>query len=368
MIWRCDLQPGYLAYKEEIDAAIARVLASGRYTLAEEVSRFEAAFGEYLGGTNVVSVGNATDGITLALLALGVRTGDEVVTTPFTAIPTVSAIVDAGAVPVFADVRPDTFLLDVEQVPSVVTARTRAVVPVHLFGNVVDVPRLRSLIGDLPIVEDAAQAHGSQLRGRQAGTMGTCGVFSFYPTKNLGGYGDGGAIVTSDPGLAERLRRLRMYGMVDKDHIVTHGVNSRLDELQAAILSVKLRHLDAMNAKRREVAARYVAEVRRGLLEEQRIPEGVVPNYHVFAARCRCDRAALERWLADAGIQTNVYYPLPLYRQAALREVCSAQRPLPAVEALCEQIIALPLYPELERSVQTQVISAVNAFHPEGGA
>ena len=363
MIRRCDLVPQYRAYQAEIDAAIHEVLASGRYVLAEQVARFEESFARYLGVAYAIGVGNATDGLTLALRAVGVEPGDEVITTPFTAIPTVSAIVDAGATPLFVDVCPDSFLLDGEQVAAALTARTRAVVPVHLFGNVVDVERLRDVVGPaMPIVEDAAQAHGSTLRGRHVGTMGTCGVFSFYPTKNLGGYGDGGAVVTNDGAVAERIRLLRNYGMVDKDHIVTHGTNSRLDELQAAVLRVKLAHLDEMNARRHAIAARYAAEVDPALLAWQRISDGVTSNYHVLAALCRRAREPLVRYLDDAGIQTNVYYPLPLYRQDALRELCRHQPPLPHVEALCERILALPLYPELPAAEQSAVIAALNRF------
>jgi dTDP-4-amino-4,6-dideoxygalactose transaminase len=363
MIWRCDLVPQYRAYQAEIDAAIAEVLATGRYVLAEQGARFEEEWARYLGVAHAIGVANATDGLTLALEAVGVRPGDEVITTAFTAIPTAAAIVDAGATPVFVDVDPDSFLLDLGEVAAAVTPRTRAVVPVHLFGNVVDVPRLRDVLGPtIPIVEDAAQAHGSTLAGVQAGTMGMCGVFSFYPTKNLGGYGDGGAVVTDDATLAERLRLRRCYGMVDKDHIAIPGVNSRLDELQAAILRVKLRHLDAMNAARRAIAARYAADVAPGTFAYQRVPASVTPNFHVFAAACRGEREPLVRHLDARGIQTNVYYPLPLYRQEAYRELCRDHRPLPRVEALCERIIALPLYPEMTAATQGEVIAALNGF------
>jgi dTDP-4-amino-4,6-dideoxygalactose transaminase len=363
VIWRCELVPQYRAYQAEIDAAVAEVLATGRYVLGEQGARFEEEWARYLGVAHAVGVANATDGLTLALEAVGVRPGDEVITTPFTAIPTAAAIVDAGATPVFVDVDPETFLLDVDAVAAAVTPRTRAVMPVHLFGNVVDVPRLRALLDPtIPIVEDAAQAHGSTLDGVHAGTMGTCGVFSFYPTKNLGGYGDGGAGVTNDAAIADRLRLRRCYGMVDKDHIAIAGVNSRLDELQAAILRVKLRYLDAMNAARRAIAARYETDVAAGLFTYQRIPPTVTPNFHVFTAVCRGEREPLVRHLDRRGIQTNVYYPLPLYRQEAHRELCGAQRALPRVEALCERVVALPLYPEMTAATHDEVIAALNAY------
>jgi hypothetical protein len=364
MIWRCDLVPQYEAYRSEIHAAIERVLGSGRYILGGEGNAFEREFANYLGAGECVAVANGTDGLTLSLMALGVGAGDEVVTTPFTAIPTVSAIIDAGATPVFADIRPDTFLIDPDCVAKRITPRTKAVVPVHLFGNVADVPALREVVGDgIRIVEDACQAHGSRMAGAMAGAMGDLGVFSFYPTKNLGGYGDGGAVVTGDAELAERLRMLRMYGMVDKDHIVVDGINSRLDELQAAILRVKLPHLEAMNARRNEIARRYIAELRSDLFAHQRIPSGVVSNYHVFVARVRNGRReALMRYLDARGIQTNIYYVLPLHLQKATARFGGRVGDCPVAEAICGDVIALPLYPELSEDLLSQLIETINAF------
>lgn len=359
MIWRCDLVPQYEAYREEIHAAMDRVLATGRYVLASELEAFEREFAQYIGVDHGIGVANATDGLTLSLMALGVGPGDEVITTPFTAIPTNSAIVDSGATPVFVDVDPETYLLDLEQVAAAVTPRTRAIMPVHIFGNVVDIPRLRSLVGDVPIVEDASQAHGSLLNGVRAGAMGDLSVFSFYPTKNLGCYGDGGMVMTDRADLAERLRLLRMYGMVDKDHIVVHGVNSRLDELQAAILRVKLKYLDEMNASRRRIAARYRSELPADLFVEQGIPAGVETNYHVYPTRFSGDRDALIGRLDAEKVQTNVYYPLPLYLQEANRSLGMERGALPRVEALCERVMALPMYPELADETLDRVIEII---------
>ena len=253
MIYRVDLQAQYLAYRAEIDAAVARVLASGRYTLGPEVERFEREFADYLRVPDVVSVADGTRAIVLALRVLDVRPGDEVITTPFTAMPTIGAILEIGARPVLVDIDPETFLIDLDQVAAAVTPKTKAVVPVHIFGNVVDIPALRERIGpEIFIIEDAAQAHGSCLGSALAGSMGDLATFSFYPTKNLGGYGDGGAVVCGDPMLARRLRLLRNHGMRDKDVCEAPGTNSRLDELQAAILRTKLHHLDRMNAARAE--------------------------------------------------------------------------------------------------------------------
>lgn len=364
-IWRCDLEPQHARFANAVEAAIHRILPTGRYILAKEVAAFEQEFATYCGTACGVGVANATDGLTLSLMALGIGPGDEVITTPYTAIPTVSAIVDTGATPVFVDVCADTFLMDVSKVPAAITNRTKAIMPVHIFGNVLDVEALRAICGSIPIIEDASQAHGSTLRGKKAGSFGEMGVFSFYPTKNLGAYGDAGMVVTDDPQLAERLRKLRMYGMVDKDHIAFHGVNSRLDEIQAAILRIKLPELDAMNEQRRHIAIRYETELDTKRFTFQAIPADVVSNYHVFVARYHGDRQALIAHLDDLGIQTNIYYPLPLHLQEATRNLGYSVGSLPVVEQLCHEAIALTMYPELQSSVLDTVISAINS-HEDG--
>ena len=364
MIWRCDLTPQYHAYKREIDEAISRVLESGRYTLGPEVEAFEREFAQYLGIAHAVGVASGTDALILSLMALGIRPGDEVITSPFTAIPTISAIIDTGAMPVFADIDPDTWLVNLEEIAKRVTRKTKAVIPVHIFGNVVDVPRLKTLIpSHISIIEDACQSHGSTLNGIQSGTMGDVGAFSFYPTKNVGAYGDGGAIVTRDQAVAEKLRFLRMYGMTDKDHTVMHGVNSRLDELQAAILRVKLRHLDEMNVKRDAVATRYHEGLRANLFQHQAIPSNVVSNYHLFTTRLLAGpRDAFIAYLDDHDIQSNIYYPLPQHLQKAYEFLGHKKRDFPVAEAVCEQVITLPLYPELPAETQLKVIDIINAY------
>src|SRR5712692_8514820 len=312
MISRVDLQAQYVAYRAEIDAAVARVLDSGRYTLGPELEQFERAFADYLHAPDVVGVADGTRAIVLAFRALGVSPDAEVITTPFTAIPTIGAIIEAGLVPVLVDIDPDTYLIDLDRVAAAVTPRTRAVVPVHMFGNVVDIPALRERIGpDIFIIEDAAQAHGSRLGTRLAGTMGDLGTFSFYPTKNLGGYGDGGAIVCRDPATARKLRMLRNHGMRDKDVCEMPGTNSRLDELQAAILRAKLTHLDAMNAARARLVARYMDVLPSNRIRPQKVADGVVTNWHVFEVRFNGDRDGLVEYLAERDIQANVYYVLP---------------------------------------------------------
>jgi len=359
VIWRCDLTLQYLEMKSEIDEAMQRVLRSGRYVLADEVRAFEQEFARYLGVAHAVGVNSGTDAIMMALWALGVQPGDEVITTPFTAIPTYSAIRHVGATAVFVDIDPRTFLMDLDRVAAAITPRTRAVVPVHLFGNLVDIARLRGIVGPhIKIMEDCAQSHGATLRGAQSGSFGDASAFSFYPTKNLGGYGDGGLVATNDPAVAGIVRSRRMYGMVNKDEFVEDGVNSRLDELQAAVLRVKLRYLDAMNARRRAVAALY-RELLPDVLHPQQIPDEVVPNYHVYAATCATDRDGLIAALDAQAIQTNIYYPMPLTRQKGYRGATPA---LEATHAVCRQAIALPMYPEIPDAIVRTVAAAITTF------
>ncbi len=364
MIFRCDIEAQYRVYAAEIDAAIKRVLNSGRYTLADEVSAFETDFSNYLECKFAIGVANATDGLMLALKAYNIGDGDEVITTPFTAIPTVSAIIATGAKPVFVDIDANTFLLDIEQVPHHISPKTKAILPVHIFGNVVDIERLKKLVpSHIPIIEDAAQAHGSKIGGKHAGTMGHMGVFSFYPTKNLGGYGDGGAIVTNDEGLAEKIKLMRMYGMVDKDHIIINGINSRLDELQAAVLRVKLRHLDDMNRRRNDIANEYIKRLENRPIQFQFINSGVYCNYHVFAASVGEKRTALMDYLDQRDIQSNVYYLIPLHLQKANRFLGYRKGDLPVTEKLCDDVLALPMYPEFPKKLLEKTIMTINGFY-----
>lgn len=362
MIWRCDLIQQYKNYKEEIHEAIERVLCSGRYILGEEVSAFEKEFAEYIGTEFAVGVANGTDALILSLMILGVGHGDEVITTPFTAIPTISAIIDVGAKPVFVDIDENTFLIDISKVKSAITKKTKAIIPVHLFGNVVDIPMLKEVVGDIPIIEDACQAHGSKLNGKKAGSFGEMAAFSFYPTKNLGAYGDGGIIVTNNKKYYEKAKLLRMYGMVDYNHIVINGINSRLDELQAAILRVKLKYLDEMNKKRNEIASRYISYLNSKKFIHQRINKNVYSNYHVFVTRFQGIRDNLVKYLDSIGIQTNIYYLMPVHLQEANKFLGYKLGDFPNSEKLCKEVIALPIYPELKRDVQNFIIEEINKF------
>lgn len=364
MIWRCDLLPQYKAYEEEILAAIRQVLESGRYMLAENVRAFESEFASTIGTAHGVGVSSGTDALILSLEALGVQAGDEVITTPFTAIPTYAAIRRVGGVPVFVDVDADTFLIDVDQIAEAITERTRAVVPVHLFGNVVDVRKIRAIVGpDIRIVEDCAQSHGASIDAKTSGTMGDCGAFSFYPTKNLGGYGDGGMVLTDDTELAETIRQQRMYGMVDKDTFTVDGTNSRLDELQAAVLRVKLKHLAAMNQRRCELADRYAERLPAAGLRPQGVREGVRSAYHVYSAVCSERRDELVAYLDALEIQSNVYYPMPLTQQAAYRDRYGEGPAVPVAEELARTIIALPFYPEMDEAIVDRVADEIRSFY-----
>lgn len=362
-VWRCDLVPQFQAYQQELMPAIERVLNSGRYILAQEVEAFEREFKTYVGSPHGLGINSGTDALLLPLWMMKLQPGDEVITTPFTAIPTYSAIRHVGATPVFVDIESDTFLLDLTKIKAALTPRTKAIVPVHLFGNAVDIVRLREIVGpDIFILEDCAQSHGAKIHGRMTGSIGDAGAFSFYPTKNLGGYGDGGLITTNRPEWDQIMRKKRMYGMINKDEFVMDGINTRLDELHAAILRVKLRHLDAMNTRRRELAALYGQLLDPQFITPQAIRPSVEPVFHVYAARCKSGRDGLLAHLEKKGIQANVYYPKPTTRQAGYQAAFTRQFDLPVTESVCSDIIALPFYPELPEATLRQVAAAVNEF------
>jgi dTDP-4-amino-4,6-dideoxygalactose transaminase len=364
MIWRCDLVPQYELYKKEIDEAIQRVLYSGKYTLSIEVSEFEKEFASYIGCKFGIGVGNATDGLILAMKTLGIGKGDEVITTPFTAIPTVSAIIATGATPVFVDIDPDTYLMNIEMVSNAITKKTKAIIPVHIFGNVVDINKLKEILdGSIPIIEDASQSHGSTINGIQSGAIGDMGVFSFYPTKNLGAIGDGGIVVTNNETFNEKLKLLRMYGMTDNNHIRINGINTRLDELQAAILRAKLKHLSEINIKRNDIALIYKERLRKDLFVHMKIQENIYCNYHQFVSRFLKNRNDFISFLYANEIQTNIYYLLPLHLQEANQFLGYKKGDFPFAERLCDQVIALTMYPELPVSLQNKVVEIINTFN-----
>jgi dTDP-4-amino-4,6-dideoxygalactose transaminase len=353
-----DPRPGLDAIREELLAAIDRVLRSGRLVLGPEVERFERELAASLGGCEAVGVASGTAALAVALRALGVGIGDEVVTVANTAVPTVAAIREVGALPVFCDVAEETALMDPERLEAALGERTRVVVPVHLFGNAVDVDALRERLGGRPvrILEDCAQAQGASLRGRPVGTFGDAAAFSFYPTKNLGAVGDAGACVTRDPGLAAAMRSLRSYGL-DAGEAVREGVNARLDELQAAVLNAKLPRLARDLARRRSLAARYDRDLPPGVRPIAPAP-GVEHARHLYVVRV-AERARVREALRERGIDTALHYPLPIHRMRAYAFLGYAPGSLPVTERLGEEILTLPLYPELGEEAVARVCAAL---------
>ncbi|MEM8530722.1 MAG: DegT/DnrJ/EryC1/StrS family aminotransferase [Chloroflexota bacterium] len=348
-----DLKRQYETIKAELDAAAARVLASGWYVLGAEVTAFEESFAVFCGTAHAVGLGNGTEALQLALTALGVGPGDEVITVANAGVPGSIAIVQSGARPVYVDVAEHSHNLDPALLEAAITPRTKAIMPVHLYGRMADMDAIMEIAKrhNIPVVEDAAQAHGATYHGSMAGSIGACGCFSFYPSKNLGALGDGGAIVTNDAELAHKLRQLREYGWERKYHIArTGGINSRLDTLQAALLSVKLQHLDTWNKRRRQLAAYYrtlLEHTNLVLLEDQ---EGHV--YHLYVVRTP-ERDHLRSALRENGIGTDIHYPLPAHQQQTLAQYAPPGG-MPITERLASEILSLPLYPELtEAEIET---------------
>lgn len=349
------LKPGVDAIRAELDAAIARVLDSGWFLMGPELQRFERDFAAYHGSDqSAVGVGSGTDAIRIGLQALGVRPGDEVLVPANAGVPPVAATVAAGAVPVFCDVDARTHGLAPDQVANKRTERTRAVLVVHLYGQPAPVAAIREAAAGLKVLEDCAQAHGATVNGQRVGTFGDAAAFSFYPTKNLGALGDGGAVLSAQPDVAERARLLRMYGWRQRYVSEQHSTVSRLDEIQAALLSAKLPHLDAWNATRRRLAERYCARL-----------QGVVPLlplegvFHLFVIRSR-RRDALRTYLSERGVGSDVHYPLPVHLQAPYARY--ARGPLPETERLAHEVVSLPLYPELAEHDVDYVAAQVLAF------
>jgi dTDP-4-amino-4,6-dideoxygalactose transaminase len=358
-----DLAREYQSIKAEIDDAVSRVLSSGWFVLGPEVEAFENAFAEYLGIQHCVGVASGTEAIALALRACDVGPGDEVVTVAHTAVPTVSAISMVSAIPVFVDIRPDTLLMDVERVAAAVTSRTRAIVPVHLYGQSVDMDPLLELARTygVPVVEDCAQAHGATYKGKVVGTLGTAAAFSFYPSKNLGCYGDGGAVVSRDPYVAAKVRMLRNYGERRRYLHEIKGINSRLDELQAAILSAKLSRLEEWNRRRRAVAQAY-AEGLHGLpVVLPTIGQHCYHVYHLFVIQSS-RRDSLRDFLGRRDVQTLVHYPIPAHLQGAYGDLGYARGSLPVTEAAADSVLSLPMYPQIPDRDVLAVISVLSSF------
>ena len=363
MIPLLDLKRQYALLEKEINAALVRVAASGNYVLGPEVKAFEDEFALYVGAKHAVGVGNGTDALRMALRALDVVPGDEVITVPFTFVATAEAIAELGAKPVFVDIDPRTFNMDPGLVEKAITPRTKGILPVHLYGQVADTDALGRICEahGLFMLEDAAQAAGSARNGRRAGSIGTAAIFSFYPTKNLSAMGDGGMITTNDAAMAERLRFLRVHGSAKKYEHSELGYNSRLDEMQAAVLRVRLPHLDAWNARRREIARIYDNEM-AGLVETPFVEPGCEHIYHqytVIADR----RDELSGFLKEQGIGTAIHYPLPLHLQPSFAYLGHRPGDFPVSESMAKRVISLPVFPELSDQEVLEIAGAIKRFY-----
>jgi dTDP-4-amino-4,6-dideoxygalactose transaminase len=365
-----DPRANYLAHSAEIDAAIARVLGNGRYILGPEVAGFESEFAAFLGAAHAVGAGSGTDALHLALRACGVGSGDTVITVSHTAVATVAAIELAGAEPLLVDIDPVTFTMDPACLEQAVqqngSKRLKAIIPVHLYGHPADMQSITDIARrhSLRVIEDCAQSHGASIAGRKTGCWGDVAAFSFYPTKNLGALGDGGALVTNDAEMAAKARALREYGWKERYVSEFAGMNTRLDELQAAILRVKLRHLDAENQGRREIARTYSALLAGSALG---LPEERPDAYHVFhqyVVRVRNREALMER-LRKQGIGTLVHYPAAVHQQPAYQGRIQVAGSLAQTEAAAGQVLSLPIYPQLQSQDVGTVARAVLAFAAE---
>ncbi len=361
-----DLKIQYNKYKEEFDKAVVSVMESTAFIMGPEVSAFEKDFAQYLGSSNALAVASGTDALLIAMLALGIKEGDEVIVPDFTFIATSEAVSRTGATPVFADVEPDTFCIDISDAQSKITSRTKAIVPVHLYGQCADMDKVSSFAKqhNLFVIEDCAQSTGATWKGKKAGTIGDMGCFSFFPSKNLGAYGDGGMIVTENAEAAEKIKALRNHGSFERYYHVLHGFNSRLDSMQAAILRVKLMHLDEWNKMRRDAAGRY-AEGLSGTSFRPPFERPVSESlhvYHQYTVKVPSKRNELQKFLAEKGISSMIYYPVSLHRQEVYRGSGFDQGNFPVSQELEEQVISLPIYPELTKEQTDYVIAALKEF------
>jgi dTDP-4-amino-4,6-dideoxygalactose transaminase len=359
-----DLKAQYLAHRDEIDRAILDVVDSGQFILGPNVEALEKKLAAYVGCQYAVGVASGTDALHLALVALGIGPGDEVITTPFTFVATANAISYAGAVPVFVDIDPRDFNMVPEQVEQAITSRTKAILPVHLFGQPAKMGPIMTIASQhgLKVIEDAAQAIGAEEDGKRIGSIGDIGCFSFYPTKNLGAYGDGGMVTTNDADLAERIDMLRRQGSRQKYHNEILGFNSRLDEIQAALLRVKLNYLDEWTVARQRVASRYSELLTGRGVEPPWVRPDVRHVFHQYTVRAP-RRDELQAFLREQGTGTMIYYPIPLHRLPVYADLGYSETSLPVSDQAAREVLSLPMYPELtEDQIQT-VVEQITHFY-----
>lgn len=366
MIPCADPSAQFQSHRAEIEEAIRHVLQNGRYILGPELEALEREFAEYIGTGHAIGVANGTDALELALRALDIGPGDEVITVSHTAVATVAAIEAAGAIPVLVDVEADFHTLDATQLAEVLSPRTRAVIAVHLYGQPADLDAIVAFCRErkVALVEDVSQAHGARWRGQRLGSLGDIACFSCYPTKNLGAIGDAGLVATGDAGLAAKLRMLREYGWRERYVSEFAGRNSRLDELQAAILRVKLHHLDEDNAKRRAHASRYTEGLAGLGFHLPAVRQGAEHVYHLYVIRSG-ERDRLIEHLKKSGVQAGIHYPVPVHLQRAYRGRIRTAGSMQRTEGLMNEIVSLPLYPELHPEKIMQVVAALGSFELE---
>ena len=355
-----DLKAQYHSIKSEIDSAVAQTLESTQFILGREVAAFEEEFAAFQHAHHCIGLNSGTSAVHLALLAAGAGPGDEVITTPFTFVATVAAILYAGARPVYADIDPETYNIDPSKIAAVITPRTKAIMPVHLFGHPADMDPILELARrhSLVVIEDACQAHAAEYKGRRVGALGDIGCFSFYPGKNLGAYGEGGCVVTNNPELARTVRLLRNWGEESRYHHILRGYNYRMDGLQGAILRVKLRHLEGWTESKRRLAALYSQELAGSGVHAPIAKSWARHVYNVHAIECD-SRDHLQRELTAAQIQTAIHYPEPIHLMAPYRDEAFPRGSLPVAEALASRILSLPIYAELRPSAIPEIASAI---------
>jgi len=355
-----DLSRQYKKYKKEFDSIISAVFEKGSFILGENLKFFEENFAKYLEINYAIGVANGTEALFLALKAFEIGNGDEVITVSNTAVPTISAIDTAGAKPVFVDIEENTFNIDPSKIESAITLKTKAIIPVHLYGNPCNMEKIIRLAAkyNLKIIEDCAQAHGAEYKGKKVGTFGDYGAFSFYPSKNLNANGDAGMVVTNNGKLAEKIRLLRNYGFADRYNSILRGCNSRLDEIQAALLDFKLTKLDEWNKRRCQIADRYMNE----LVKLPIIIPLVFPEhkhvFHLFVVRVSQRQKFLE-FMSASGIDIIIHYPLPIHLQPAYEFLNYKRGDFPVTEKVSEEILSLPIYPELEEKEISYIIAKI---------
>ena len=357
-----DLKAQYQSIKPEIDAAIARVLDSCQFVLGPEVAAFEKDFASYCGAAECIALNSGTSALHLALLAAGIGPGAEVITVPFTFVASVAAILYAGARPVLVDIDPHSFTMDPALVEAAITPRTKAILPVHLYGQTADMDPIEEIARrhNLLVIEDAAQAHGAKYKGRRAGSIGDMACFSFYPGKNLGAYGEGGAVTTSNPEYAHSIRMLRDWGQDRKYHHLLRGYNYRMEAIQGAILGVKLRYLDRWTEARRAIVQKYDKLLAQCDLETPREMPWAYHVYHVYTLRSD-DRDSLNSALSAEGIQTGIHYPTPVHLQPAYSDLGYGPGAFPHSEKAASQVLSLPLFPEMTEAQISAVTRVVRA-------